>query len=293
MNCESATRNFSLFLYGELSIEEEQNIQDHLEACEACRKAFEAEKAIHQALDEREMLPPETLLARCRRDLGFRLETAAPRPARWRAWWSWWPGLVRPAGAVALVALGFFAARWTSAPRPANVPEPALTRVRYVQPEPSGKVRVVVEETRQRFLSGDPGDEQIHRLLMAAARESSDAGLRAESMDILSARPASNELRGTLVYALEHDPNPGVRLKALDALKPYAAAPEVRAALAKVLLADDNPGIRTQAIDLLVQKREEAIVGLLQELVQKDDNNYVRLRCQRALQEMDASVGTF
>jgi hypothetical protein len=31
----------------------------------------------------------------------------------------------------------------------------------------------------------------------------------------------------------------------------------------------------------------------LQELVQRDSNDYVRLRCQRALQEMDASVGTF
>jgi len=100
-------------------------------------------------------------------------------------------------------------------------------------------------------------------------------------------------LRGTLLFALEHDPNPGVRLRAMDALQPYAGAPEVRSALAKALLADDNPGIRTQAIDLLVLKKGDAIVGLLQELVQKESNDYVRLRCQRALQEMDASVGTF
>jgi len=79
----------------------------------------------------------------------------------------------------------------------------------------------------------------------------------------------------------------------MDALKPYAGASEVRSALAKVLLVDDNPGLRTQAIDLLVQKKEDALVGLLQELVQRDSNDYVRLRCQRALQEMDASVGTF
>ena len=293
MNCESATRSFSLFLYGELSIEEEQSFQDHLEGCAGCRKAFEAEKAIHQALDAREKLPPAPLLARCRRDLKLRLDVTAARPATWRAWFGWWPALVRPAGALALVAVGFFAARWTSAPRPDNTLDPMVSRVRYVQPESSGKVRVVIEDTRQRFLTGDPGDEQIHRLLLAATRESSDAGLRAESMDILSAQPNSNELRGTLLYALEHDPNPGVRLKALDALKPYASAPDVRGALAKALLADDNPGIRTQAIDLLMQKKEEAMVGLLQELVQKESDSYVGLRCQKALREMDASVGTF
>jgi hypothetical protein len=273
MNCDTATKNFSLFLYGEL--------------------AFEAEKAIHRALDEREQEPPAALLARCRRDLSERLEMAGPREPVWWKWFRGWPALARPAGALALVALGFFSARWTAAPGAGPGSEPVVSRVRYVQPESSGKVQLVIEETRQRMLSGDPGDAQIHRLLLAAARESSDAGLRAESMDILGTRPSTDELRGALVFALEHDPNPGVRLKALGALKPYAGTAEVRGALAKVLLADDNPGMRTQAIDLLMQKKEDAMVGLLQELVQRESNTYVRQRCQRALQEMDASVGTF
>jgi hypothetical protein len=292
MNCESATRVLSLFLYGELTLEEEQSFQDHLEGCEGCRRKFEAEKAIHQALEEREVAPPVALLERCRRDLARRLAREPAPRAGWRGWFEW-PRLARPAGAVALAALVFFAGRWTAAPAGGPTLDPLVSRVRYVLPEASGKVRVVIEETRQRFLTGDPGDEQIHRLLLAATRESSDAGLRAESLDILNRRPASDELRGTLLYALEHDPNPGVRMKALDALKPYAGTPEVRGALAKVLLADENPGLRTQAIDLLVLKREDALVGLLQELVQRESNGYVRLRCQRALQEMDASVGTF
>ena len=218
---------------------------------------------------------------------------AGPREPVWRRWFGGWPALVRPAAALALVALGFFGARWTNAPGPGTGSEPVVSRVRYVQPGSSGKVQLMIEETRQRLLTGDPGDAQIHRLLLAAARESSDAGLRAESMDILGTRPSTDELRSALVYALEHDPNPGVRLKALGALKPYAATAEVRGALAKVLLADDNPGMRTQAIDLLMQKKEDAMVGLLQELVQRESNTYVRQRCQRALQEMDASVGTF
>ena len=40
MNCESAGKNFSLFLYGELSFEEEQEFQDHLDGCEPCRAAL-------------------------------------------------------------------------------------------------------------------------------------------------------------------------------------------------------------------------------------------------------------
>ncbi len=312
MNCDGATKNFSLFLYGELSIEEEQAFQEHLEGCAACRKTFEEEKALHELLDSREQTPSAVLLARCRRDLNLRLQAAAPGSAGWRAWFrNPFPGLrispafARPAGALALVALGFFAARWTAtapAPTPVREPElqvaagflePGVARVRYVQAQPSGQVRVVVEETRQRFVTGDPGDEQIHRLLLAATRESADAGLRAESMDLLRTRPASSEVRSALIYALQHDPNPGVRLKALDALKSHAGETDVRDTLAKVLLADDNPGVRTQAIDLLVQHKEDAIVGVLQEAVQRESNSYIRQRCQRALQEMNASVGTF
>ena len=69
--------------------------------------------------------------------------------------------------------------------------------------------------------------------------------------------------------------------------------PEVRKALAQVLLADDNPAVRMQAVDLLVAHRDDAMVGVLQNLVQKEDNSYVRLKCEKALKEMNASVGTF
>ena len=35
------------------------------------------------------------------------------------------------------------------------------------------------------------------------------------------------------------------------------------------------------------------MVGVLQQLVSKESNGYVRQRCERALEEMNASVGTF
>jgi anti-sigma factor RsiW len=301
MNCEAVNRNLSLFLYGELSLEEEQEFQDHLEACGACRAAFEQEKAIHDLLEQREKLPPPALLSQCRRDLSLRLQGTEPPRAGWREWFripALWPGLLRPAGAVALLALGFFGARWTTPPSAVSPQpdssEPVISRIRYVQPQPSGQLQLVVEETRQRLVTGAPEDAGIRRLLLAAARDSSDPGLRAESMDLLKTPQPDSDLRRTLVYAVSHDPNPGVRLKAIEALKAYAGEPDVRVALSQALLRDDNPGVRAQAIDLLVQGRpEDSIIGILQELIQKDSNTYVRLRCQRALQEMNASIGTF
>ncbi len=302
MTCETAGKIASLFLYGELSLEEEQSFQDHIESCEACRREFEVRQGLHAALDARELEPHPALLARSRRDLSERLASAGSPPRGLRHWFDRiidlrLRALARPVGAVALIALGFFAHSLTSVPstlpRLSSGSEPAITRVRYLNSEPSGNVQVLVEETRQRTLSGSPADAQIRRLLLAAARESSDPGVRAESMGLLMTPQPRGDLRTVLLYALQHDPNPGVRLKALDALKADAGHPEVRETLSRVLLSDDNPGVRAVAIDLLVQHKEDSNVPVLQELVQKEDNTYVRLRCQRALEEMNASVGTF
>ncbi len=300
MNCESVKKNAALFLYGELSIEEEQSFQDHLEACADCRREFDGEKRLQAALNQRNVDVDPALLARCRRDLALRLEGAGMRRAGMREWLARLSdlrlaALARPAAAVALVALGFFGARLTASKPRADVAgaEPSVMRVRYLEPGPSGRVQLVVDETRQRTISGTVDDDQIRRLLLAAARESSDAGLRAESMDVLKAERTAGELRPLLLYALQHDSNPGVRLKALDALKQYGGEPDVRETLTRVLLADDNPGVRAQAIDLLVEHKGDMTAGVLQEVVQKENNSYVRLRCQRALEEMNASVGTF
>ena len=128
--------------------------------------------------------------------------------------------------------------------------------------------------------------------LLAAAREDNPA-VRVESVGLLRGRADSGEVRDALLSAVAHDSNAGVRLKALDGLKPLADDPQVRKTLAQVLLADDNPAVRMQVVDLLVLHRDDSMVGVLQNLVQKEDNNYVRLKCEKALKDMNASIGTF
>ena len=170
---------------------------------------------------------------------------------------------------------------------------PVASRVRFVEPGESGRVQIVLEETRQRTLSGDMDDASIRTLLLRAARESSDPGVRVETMDLFKGQPQSQDVRRALLHALRQDANAGVRLKALDALRPSAGDPDVRQVLAEVLLKDDNPGVRTQAVDLLTQKREPELVGVLQELMTRENNNYVRMKCQRVLADMNASAETF
>jgi hypothetical protein len=67
----------------------------------------------------------------------------------------------------------------------------------------------------------------------------------------------------------------------------------VRKTLANVLLKDDNPGVRVQAIDLLTAHHDDSIVGVLQDVIQKEDDGYIRTRARDLLQTMKASVGTY
>jgi hypothetical protein len=171
--------------------------------------------------------------------------------------------------------------------------DPGTSHVRYVEPLAPGRVQIVVDETHQRVLSGSLQDESIQRLLLAAAKDPSDPGLRVESVDLLKGDSQSAEIRQALVYALEHDPNAGVRLKALDGLKQFATEPDTRQVLTQVLLRDNNPGVRTQVIDLLTPQHNDSMVGVLQELMEKEDNSYIRMQCKKMLQDMNASVETY
>jgi HEAT repeats/Putative zinc-finger len=307
MNCETAKQQLVLFVYGELSFDEEELMEQHLDGCADCSAERVRLEALQEMISESEAEVPAGLLARCRRDLAVQVAGAPAAKKRafdfaglWRNWVVNPPMWVRPVGAVAMLAIGFFAAQVVPGDSPALArmgvqqdSAPMVSRVRLVNSNESGGVRVQFEEVRQRELSGALQDEHIRRLLLAAAVDPNDPGLRVESINLLQKHCSDDEVRRALLNALRTDSNSGVRLKALEGLKPYARDPETRKVLAQVLLVDDNPGVRTQAIDMLVQNKEPEIAGVLQELLRSEQNSYVRSRSQKALSEMKASVGTF
>lgn len=293
MTCDSAGEQMDLYFYGELSSQQEEELEQHLHECGVCSAGLERRKTLHRGLDELRMTPPPHLLVECREAL-FSARPVQRKPPFWRQF----SGMLRPAGALALVALGFFSARFTvREPAPANLVsaagDPIFSTIRSVQPDSLGHVQIAVDETRRRLVTGSLNDANIERLMLAAAKDESNDGLRVESVELLKGHAASAGVRDALLTALRNDPNPGVRFKVLDALKGMAAEPEVRKTLSYVLQNDMNPGVRIQAIDLLTQHQDAGMVGMLQQLVAKESNSYVRQRCEKALEEMNASVGTF
>jgi hypothetical protein len=310
MTCDSVSKLIPLYYYGELTPDEEDHLEQHLDACAVCTREIDHQRALAAALDGRQAAVPPALLEDCRADLMAAVLGGAPRalPTLQKGPWTLFLEAIsatfaslgrlrQPVGALALIALGFFAARFTGSSSPSTVAgvtpsDDVFATVRSVRSAPSGQVQIAFDETRRRTLSGRPDDQAIQKLLLAAAHED-NAAVRVESMDLLKERTGSTEVRDALLNALAHDPNDGVRLKALEGLKPLAADAEVRKTLSQVLLSDANAAVRMQVVDLLVAHRDDSIVGVLQGVVKREDNNYVRQKLEKALKDMNASIGTF
>jgi hypothetical protein len=180
-----------------------------------------------------------------------------------------------------------------ASPVPAGISPDAV--VSGIRSDPaSGQVRIDLDESHSKEIAGSADSEAIQELLLRAVRDQGNPGLRVQSVEILKDHSRSAIVRQALLQALAHDANPGVRLKALEGLTAFSSSDDsVRKALTHALLTDANPAVRIQAIDVLTKDRDEALVGVYQEIVRTEGNNYVRLKCRDALRQMNASEGAF
>ncbi len=305
MNCAWVKSQISLYVYNELDELERVEFEQHLQRCAACAAEVEQERRLHRTLDARERLEPNpNLLASCRIQLTETLEKERQRFG-WAPVWEALRMLVRPRFQPALAVLALllvgFTAGWVASSH--RVPVPVLDRVapadeynianissiHAINSDAKGNLEIVFDTTRRRVLHGSAEDPKVEQLLLYAARNYSNPGIRLDSIGLLKDRAADEEIRGALIAALRADLNAGVRLKALESLKAFSADAQVKQALLDALRADDNPGVRIQAIDQLGKLRDQSTVPLLQRLAASDPNNYVRMRSVSALRDLNAS----
>jgi hypothetical protein len=316
MNCEPVREQLPLLIYGELSFDDEEAVETHLESCADCRAALEHERELMAAFHQVAVEPSPALLRACRESLAERLamepppvavlQNNAPKVQHVSLWDRFIDtitmpmNMLRPAGAVALVALGFMGSRLVPAGMPGSFGTMSMTgasRVRSVEPAGDGSVRIVLDETRQRTVDGRLDDAAIRELLLGATKDLADDGLRGETVALLTTQPSTADVRDALIYTIRNDQNAGVRLKAIEGLQGFAGESDVRSALADVLSSDANPAMRIRAIDLLVKNLNESadkpadrrIVGVFQELLSRETDPYMRQLCQHALDLMNAS----
>src|SRR5262249_45619047 len=112
-------------------------------------------------------------------------------------------------------------------PSQSGGPSPAvslgsISGVSSVSQQPgSNQVTIKYETVSPQEAHGSLNDPNIEQLLLYAARNNFNAGVRMDSVNVLTQQPNNQHVREALLYALRYDSNTGVRLKAMDALGPY------------------------------------------------------------------------
>ena len=301
MNCEWVKENIPSYLYDELGDDARHELEQHLARCAGCAAEAESVRQLKQAASALPRLEPTpNLLTASRLRLQESLETAK-QSAGWQRWVfdpGAWLQQVRfaPALAAAILMVGFTAgalATYRIGSRPqANLAAPAqssIAGIRGITQEPgTNNVQVRYDRLVPESAQGSMDDPKIQQLLLYAARNNENSGVRMDSIDLLTRRPGDNRMREVLMYALRYDRNPGVRLKALGGLGPYVSQDvRVRNAVLEALMGDSNPGVRIEAIRLLeTEKPDSAVRNAFRQLAQQDQNDYIRRESRRMLSTM-------
>lgn len=323
MTCEAARQRIVLSLYGELADDGRLEVEAHVRDCPGCAAFLAEERRLLLLLSQRSSgAPPAGLLERCRADLAAAIaaETAAGEPVRAVSAAS--PGVLArllPGGraprpvrlataslaAAALLACGFLAGRFASLLQPDGPDAGAALEARPGEPgstvagvshleadQESDRVSLSYDVLRRASLEGSARDPRIRRLLVETARESLNAGLRLEALEVLGRQVEDRDAREALLWAVQEDDNPGARLMAVEALGHMAGRDAaVREAIVGALLGDDNPGVRVRAIDALGAARSPETNALFERLAREDPNEYVRLRSAAFVSSRAASGG--
>jgi hypothetical protein len=304
MKCEWVRENITLHVYGELADDARHELEQHVERCADCAAELKAEQEFHALLSQEPAgEPTPNLLAASRMRLQEGLETAeqgrfwhrlAFDPAVWLRQVSFSPAL-----ASVILILGFAggvgtAYRVFAHPTPASVSGPApaeasITGIRSITQEPgTNQINIKYDTVSTLQTQGSMNDQRIQQLLLFAARNNYNSGVRMDSVDLLTQKPDVSQVRDALIYALRYDTNPGVRLKALDGLGGCVKDDVgVRDAVLEALVGDANPGVRTEALRLIEPaKADGSVRGVLMTLAAKDQSQYIKSQARTMLAQL-------
>jgi hypothetical protein len=304
MNCDWVGKNIQLYIYDELADDARYELEQHVARCGECAKDLKSARKLNSLLSRMPVQEPSpNLLASSRMKLQDSLETAE-QSGFWRQLvfdpWAWWRE-IRFAPAVAamifIVGLaggigGTYQVMKNHQPNGTGTPdivESSVSGIRSVTQDPgSNQVRIKYDSVSSQEANGSLNDQRIQQLLLFAARNNYNSGVRMDSVGLLSQQPQDTRAREALLYALRYDSNPGVRLKALDALGSYVKDDvRVRDGVLEVLLHDSNQGLRTNALHLLGPVRADSSVrAVMQQLADGDRNQYIRSQARTVLAQL-------
>ena len=308
MKCDWVKENILLYVYNELPDDARYELEQHLGRCTDCTSELKSARKFHAVLSELPVEEPTpNLVAASRMRLQEALETTKQGsfwhrlvfdPAAWLRQVRLAPALV-----AAIFIVGFAGGIGTTyklmgagggvssiiSGVPGQPTESSIAGIQSISQEPgSNQVTIKYNTVSTQETQGSLNDQRIQQLLLFAARNNYNSGVRMDSVDLLTQQPNDTQVREALVYALRYDSNPGVRLKAIEGLGAYVKSdPRVRDTVLEALMNDSNPGVRTQALHLLEPVRADSSVrAVLQRLAENDQNQYIKAQARNMLAQL-------
>jgi len=307
MKCEWVRENLTLHVYGELADDARHELEQHLARCADCAAELKAEQEFHALLSQETAAEPTpNLLTASRMRLQEALETAeqgrfwhrlAFDPAIWLRQVQFSPAL-----ASVILILGFAGGVGTAYRVFAHPPqgvvtnnasgtpaEASITGIRSITQDPgTSQINIKYDTVSTLETQGSMNDQRIQQLLLFAARNNYNSGVRMDSVDLLTKKPDVSAVREALVYALRYDTNPGVRLKALDGLGSFVRDDvRVRDVVLEALVSDSNQGVRTEALRLIEPaKADGSVRGVLMTLAARDQSQYIKSQARTMLAQL-------
>jgi hypothetical protein len=311
MKCEWVRENIVLQVYGELADDARHELEQHVVRCADCAAELKAEQDFHALLaQDRAGEPSPNLVAASRMRLQEALETAkqgtfwsrlAFDPANWLLQMKFSPAL---ASAILIVGFlgGILTMRQIYGWRPttiAGVPntvsqapvptEASIASINSIVQDPgTNQVSIKYNTVSTQEAQGSLNDQKIQQLLLYAARNNYNSGVRVDSVDLLAQKSGDTQVREALMYTLQNDTNPGVRLKSLDALGNYVKNDtNVRDSVLRALVNDGNSGVRIEALRLIEPvKADGSVRGVLMALAAKDQSTYIKSQARTMLAQL-------
>ena len=312
MKCDWVKQNVVLYIYNELPDDARYELEQHLGRCPECAAELKATRKFNMEISQFPVEEPApNLLTASRMRLQELLETAEQggfwqrftfEPANWLRQVRFSPALAAAIfivgfaggiGATYKITSGNNPGSISTASRPQGpVPAPAessITGIRSINQDPgSNQINIKYDTVSTQETHGSLNDQRIQQLLLFAARNNYNSGVRMDSVDLLTQKPDDNRVREALIYALRYDSNPGVRLKALEGLGSFVKDDvRVRDSVLAALMNDANPGVRIQALHLLEPvKADSSVRSVLQRLAENDQNQYIRSQARTVMAQL-------
>ena len=315
MNHNEFKRRILVSLFGELSKNEQAELEEHLQSCKECRNELEQQTHLLSLVSKHKTLEvDDALLQEARSQLRGAIRAERQRRNLLDNITQFFTGLMTvpykaALSGVVIMAIGLFLGYLffhSSSVVPINnneKPDTQLTfnendvrikNVRFIDPVASdGEIEFTFDAVKPMHIKGNVNDQNVQSILTYAMLNEQNPGARLNSinaMDSEAPKKLDNDIKDALITVVMTDENPGVRREALKFLLKFPYDEDIKQAYIHVLTADTVTGLRIEAINALSGLTKKALdlkqseVDLFKQKLETDKNSYIRYKTKTILQ---------